>query len=86
MIRTAEQYVESLRDGRVVYQDGERVEDVPTRYARTVERFAAEFYVATMPEHRALFTMIEDGEEVLSLSNCPKPLRTFKGVERYFWR
>ena len=26
MIRTPEQYVESLRDGRVVYQDGERVE------------------------------------------------------------
>ena len=32
MIRTPEQYVEGLRDGRVVYQDGERVEDVPTRY------------------------------------------------------
>ena len=28
MIRTPEQYVESLRDGRVVYQDGERVTDV----------------------------------------------------------
>jgi len=63
MIRTPEQYVESLRDGRVVYQDGEKVADVPRRYTRSVERAAAEFYVATLPEHRALFTMMEDGEE-----------------------
>jgi 4-hydroxybutyryl-CoA dehydratase/vinylacetyl-CoA-Delta-isomerase len=64
MIRTAEQYVESLRDGRVVYQDGERVEDVPTRYQERVERCASEFWMAHQPEHRALFNMEEDGEEV----------------------
>jgi len=64
MIRTAEQYVESLRDGRVVYQDGERIEDVPTRYQERVERCASEFWMAQQPEHRALFNMEEDGEEV----------------------
>ena len=30
MIRTGEQYIESIRDGRKVYVNGERVEDVPT--------------------------------------------------------
>ncbi|MBW2142706.1 MAG: hypothetical protein JRG97_16925 [Deltaproteobacteria bacterium] len=46
MIRTPEQYVESLRDGRVVYQDGERVKDVPTRYKARVERAASEFWIS----------------------------------------
>ena len=30
MIRTGQEYIESIRDGREVYIDGERVEDVPT--------------------------------------------------------
>ncbi|MBL7175769.1 MAG: hypothetical protein ISS66_08090 [Desulfobacteraceae bacterium] len=64
MIRTPEQYVESLRDGRVVYQDGEQVKDVPTRYKEAVERSAAEFWISNEPEHRSLFTMEEDGEEI----------------------
>jgi 4-hydroxybutyryl-CoA dehydratase/vinylacetyl-CoA-Delta-isomerase len=64
VIRTPEQYVEGLRDGRVVYQDGERVEDVPTRYRSAVERSASEFWITNQPEHRSLFNMMEDGEEV----------------------
>jgi len=64
MIRTAEQYIESLRDGRVVYQDGERVKDVPTRYRETAERMASEFWIANQPEFRSLFNVMEDGEEV----------------------
>ena len=64
MIRTPEQYIESLRDGRVVYQDGERVKDVPTRYRETAERMASEFWIANQPEYRSLFNMMEDGEEV----------------------
>jgi 4-hydroxybutyryl-CoA dehydratase/vinylacetyl-CoA-Delta-isomerase len=64
MIRTPEQYVEGLRDGRVVYQDGERIEDVPTRYRERVERSASEFWISNQPEHRSLFNMEEDGEEV----------------------
>jgi 4-hydroxybutyryl-CoA dehydratase/vinylacetyl-CoA-Delta-isomerase len=72
MLRTPEQYVESLRDGRVVYQDGERVKDVPTRYRRSVERAASEFYVSSHPDHRALFSMIEDGEEVSFAFKIPE--------------
>ena len=64
MIKTPEQYVESLRDGRVVYQDGELVKDVPTRYKETVERAASEYWISSQPEYRALFNIIEDGEEV----------------------
>jgi len=64
MIRTPEQYVQSLRDGRVVYQDGQRIPDVVAKWPRSVERAASEFYVATLPAHRKLFTMMEDGEEV----------------------
>ena len=30
MLKTPEQYVESLRDGRVVYQDGEKIEGCTT--------------------------------------------------------
>jgi aromatic ring hydroxylase len=64
MIRTPEEYIESLRDGRVVNQDGELVKDVPTRYRPTAERMASEFWIAVQPQYRSLFNMMEDGEEV----------------------
>ena len=32
-MRTGEEYIESLRDGREVYYKGERVEDVTTHFA-----------------------------------------------------
>lgn len=65
MIKTPEQYIESLRDDRVVYQNGERVEDVPTHkaYRRAVEQAASEFYLAMQPETRQLFNVTENGEE-----------------------
>ena len=81
MIRTAEQYVESLRDGRVVYQDGERVEDVPTRYQERVERCASEFWMAQQPEHRALFNVEEDGEEVSFSFKMPRSVSSLLGSE-----
>ncbi|MBI4764563.1 MAG: hypothetical protein HY787_08160 [Deltaproteobacteria bacterium] len=71
MVKTPEQYVESLRDGRVVYQDGELVKDVPTRYQEAVERSAAEFWISTQPNYRELFNMVEDGEEVSFSFNVP---------------
>ena len=65
MIRTPEQYVEGLRDGRVVYQNGKRVHDVPSypAYKRAVELAATEYYIAMQPEYRELFNIMEDGEE-----------------------
>ena len=71
MVKTPEQYVESLRDGRVVYQDGELVKDVPTRYKEAVERSAAEFWISTQPKYREMFNMVEDGEEVSFSFNVP---------------
>lgn len=69
MIKSAEQYIDSLRDGRVVYQNGQKVEDVPTfpAYTRAVEAAASEFYLAMQPEYRELFNVTE-GEEEYSFS------------------
>lgn len=74
MIKTPEQYLESLRDGRVVYQNGERVHDVPSypAYKRQVEQAASEYYIAMQPEHRPLFNIVEDGEEYPFVYHPPK--------------
>ncbi len=74
MIKTAEQYIESLRDGRVVYQNGQNVKDVPTfpAYKQMVERSASEFYIAMLPEYRELFNVQENGEEYSFAYKIPK--------------
>jgi len=72
MLKTPEQYVESLRDGRVVYQDGEKIEDVPRRYKESVERAAGEFWIAQQPKHKDLFAMEEDGEEIAFSFKVPQ--------------
>ena len=72
MIKTPEQYVESLRDGRVVYQDGKRIDDVVKAWPKNVQRSASEFYVATLPEYHDLYVMEENGEEVSFAFNTPK--------------
>jgi len=85
MIRTPEQYVESLRDGRVVYQDGKRITDVVAKWPRAIERAASEFHVATIPKHRPLFTMMEDGEEVsfaFKLPSTPEDLQRRRDILR----
>lgn len=85
MIRTPEQYVQSLRDGRVVYQDGKRIHDVVAEWPRAVQRAAAEFYVATLPEYRDLFTMMEDGEEVsfaFKVPSTPEDLQRRREILR----
>jgi 4-hydroxybutyryl-CoA dehydratase/vinylacetyl-CoA-Delta-isomerase len=85
MIRTPEQYVQSLRDGRVVYQDGKRITDVVAAWPRNVERAASEFYVATIPKYRPLFTMEEDGEEVsfaFKMPSTPEDLQRRRDILR----
>ena len=67
MIRTVEQYLDSLDDGRVVYCLGERVKDVRTHPTiRSVIRFAAmDYALPNDPRFRPLFvTQNEEGEEV----------------------
>ena len=37
-MKTPEQYIESLRDGRELYMNGQRIEDVLIRHARETDR------------------------------------------------
>lgn len=53
---TPEQYKESLKDGRVVYYEGEKVADVTAHHALKVcvESAALDYEMAEMPEYRNL--------------------------------
>jgi len=57
MIRTVEQYLESLRDGRVIYDLGERVKDVTTHpvLRRVIQGGAMDWVLTNDPERRDLF-------------------------------
>jgi len=75
MIRTVEQYLESLRDGRVIYNLGERVKDVTSHpvLRRVVAGGAAEYALVNDPERRDLFvTKNEAGEDIHFLWTTPK--------------
>ncbi len=65
MIRTGEQFLESLRDGRVVYVGGELIDDVTTHpKTRAQAARLAEFYdLHHKPELQDIMTFVdEDGE------------------------
>jgi 4-hydroxybutyryl-CoA dehydratase/vinylacetyl-CoA-Delta-isomerase len=74
MLRTPEQYVRDLRDGRVVYQDGQRIDDVTAYapYKEVLERYASEYYISSQPQYRSLFNVVEDGEEYSFIYRVPK--------------
>lgn len=75
MIRTVEQYLESLRDGRVLYCLGERVKDVTTHpvLRRVVMAGAMDWVLTNDPDHRELFvTKNEEGEDVHFLWTPPR--------------
>ena len=61
-LRTADEYVQSLRDGRTVYYRGERVEDVTTHpvIGQAVRHAAIDYTMAHDPAHRAL-CVVDDG-------------------------
>ncbi|MEM8753041.1 MAG: 4-hydroxyphenylacetate 3-hydroxylase N-terminal domain-containing protein, partial [Pseudomonadota bacterium] len=64
MIRTGEEYRESLRDGRAVFMDGERVADVTTHpmFRPLVDIRARIYDMAHEPEHAEVMTVHQDGE------------------------
>ncbi len=68
-LRTAATYLEGLRDGRVVYYRGERVEDVTTHAAlgRGARHTAIDFRLAEDPAHRPL-VLAEDAETGRTIS------------------
>ena len=74
MIRTPEQYVESLRDGRVIYLNGERVADITTHpaFRGSINARAYSYALCNHPRFRDLLTVEEEGERFLFLWKQPK--------------
>jgi 4-hydroxybutyryl-CoA dehydratase / vinylacetyl-CoA-Delta-isomerase len=73
-LKTPEQYVESLRDGRVIYWDGERIDDVTThpRFRVPIALTAAD-YVYDDPRHGALRQyQAEDGSRAHRIYEIPR--------------
>jgi 4-hydroxyphenylacetate 3-monooxygenase len=64
MLKTGAQHLESLRDGRVVYIGGERVDDVTTHpaFRHAAQSFASLYDAKLAPENRDLLSYEEDGE------------------------
>ena len=75
-LRTAAQYIESLRDGRTVYYRGQRVDDVTTHPLMkvAVEHAAIDFDLAEDPEHAdlAVAADAENGEPISRMYHVPQ--------------
>ena len=74
MIRTPDQYIESLRDGRIIYLNGERIPDI-TKHPHmkgAINHRAESYALANDPKWQDLITMEEDGERVMFLWKQPK--------------
>ena len=58
MVRTGQQYIDSLRDGRTVFLNGERVADVTEHpaFRESVRSIAGLYDLAAAPEHRDVMT------------------------------
>lgn len=64
MIRTGQQYRDSIRDGRRIWVNGERVDDVTThpQFKPLVDIRARIFDMQHEAAHQELMTVVEDGE------------------------
>ena len=75
-LKTAEEYRQSLRDGRVVFLDGEQVEDVTTHPALkvVVDTAAFDYEMAEMSEYRDLAVVVDEktGEPISRYYYTPK--------------
>jgi 4-hydroxybutyryl-CoA dehydratase/vinylacetyl-CoA-Delta-isomerase len=76
-IITPEQYIESLKDGRVVYCDGERVEDVTQHPILQICRdwVAADYVLQQDPRYQDLVTERNEEGEVVSFALMPQRSR-----------
>src|SRR5689334_1816695 len=72
MARTGKEYVESLRDGRRVFQGGRRIDDVTSHpgFTGTVRTLARLYDLQHSPEHSATMTAGWQ-DECISLSYLP---------------
>jgi 4-hydroxybutyryl-CoA dehydratase/vinylacetyl-CoA-Delta-isomerase len=75
-LKTVEEYKESLRDDRVVYYKGERVEDVTTHpeLSVCVDTMALDYQLAEEPESRELAVVRDEelGEEISRYYYLPR--------------
>lgn len=64
-LRTPQQYIDSVRDGRIVYYRGEKVDDVTTHpvIKKAVDHAAVDYRMAEDPQYRDLAVVTEDGDE-----------------------
>ena len=64
MLKTGKEYLEGLRDGRVVYIGGEKVEDVTTHpaFAESAKSMAALYDMKADSANRDVMSYEEDGE------------------------
>jgi len=74
MIRTAKQYVESLRDGRRIYLNGERIPDITEHpaFRGSINARAMSYELYNHPKFKDLLTVEENGDRYLFLWNQPK--------------
>ncbi|MCP4327185.1 MAG: hypothetical protein GY791_01950 [Alphaproteobacteria bacterium] len=77
MIRNGEEYLDSLRDGRVIYIGSERVTDVTTHAAfrNAANSYAATFDARFDPAHRDILTFEADGDRHAMYYLMPKNRR-----------
>ena len=63
MLRSGKEHLESLRDGRVVYVGGERIDDVTRHpmFREAAETVAAIYDMKADPANRETLTYEEDG-------------------------
>ncbi len=73
MLRTGKEYLESLRDGRQVWIDGERVKDVTTHpaFKPIVEARARMYDMAHEAKHREVMSYRDDKGERFSRATRP---------------
>ncbi|MFQ5898464.1 MAG: 4-hydroxyphenylacetate 3-hydroxylase family protein [Candidatus Methylomirabilia bacterium] len=73
-LRSVEQYLESLRDGRTVYYRGERVADVTAdpELGIGARHCAIDYALAHDPHHRELARIAEDGRTINRFYKTPR--------------
>ena len=73
-LRTVDEYLADLRDGRAVYYRGEAIHDVTMHpeLGIAVRHAATDFAIAHNPEHQDLAIAVEDGREFSAYFKLPR--------------